>query len=158
MKLSEFKNYIGDVNIEHGGTFFDLSNWGYGYVDALRIIDLDSAAGIDQTAYAERVTILVDDHDDVKNALACYGQTFADLRKLPDSHARKLLIANACLDYGYYDSCADFTGPYAWEIFQTWDDDDERPERFNMHAEYTEIEDGTLFAWLEAQGMLTEFE
>lgn len=157
-KLADFENYIGDVNLEYGGTFFDLSDWRYGYVDALRVTDLDSAAGIDQTVLVERVTIIVDNHGKVKSALESYGMDFSDVRKLHDARAQKLMIAEACLSYGYYDPCEDMSGPYAWEIYQRFDDDDEKPDRFDNRAEFVEIDDGSLFDWLLEQGMLSDFE
>ena len=35
--------FIGDVNLEHGGIYINLSDWKEGYACAVEICDLDSA-------------------------------------------------------------------------------------------------------------------
>lgn len=94
--------YSGDVNIEYGGTFFDLSNWQYGYVSAVRVTDLDSAIGFRGAVHVEKIVINgVDDPERVANALRSCGWTSDDVS--PDTDEGKHQIADALMCYGYYD-------------------------------------------------------
>lgn len=94
--------YIGDVNLEYGGVFFDISNWQHGYVSAVRVTDLDSACGQRNCYLIEHIVVLVDKKR-IAQALPCVGLTPADLIKLKGHVAKKLTIADACLSYGYHD-------------------------------------------------------
>jgi hypothetical protein len=49
--------FSGDVNLEHGGEFIDLSTWAYGYCSAVRITDLDSACGFTGAVMIEHLVI-----------------------------------------------------------------------------------------------------
>lgn len=37
-------HYVGDVSIEHGGTWFNLSTWDHGYIPFLRVEDINDYA------------------------------------------------------------------------------------------------------------------
>lgn len=110
--------YIGDVNIEYGGTFFDLTEWKHGYVDALRVTDLDSGCGFDGAVLIEKITILVDDEKTNKQACECCGFKFDDLDLSTD--AGKLQLADAVMSFGRYDPANEYYEPQN-EVVQTQD-------------------------------------
>ena len=150
MDLSEYRNYLGDVNIEYGGAFFDMSDLEYGYVECLRIVDLDSACGLDESVLVERVTIIMDDPKATAAALAFCGQ---DLDSV-DPEYRDLVRAECLLSYGHYDVVSDMSGTHRWILQNAGNDVDARNE---FSAEYHEIEDLDVFAWLQENSMLDQF-
>lgn len=109
---SEYKNYSGDANIEHGGFFFDLSEWRWGYVPALRITPIGNVAWL-----VEKITILIDcakkdfisalesyGFDDGEKGLAqaLYVLANSDDRPFVLTDAAKTMISEALLHYGAY--------------------------------------------------------
>jgi len=152
-KVADFRDYIGDINLKYGGVFYDLSDWRYGYASFLEVIDLDSAAGVDNCVLVQHGTVIIDDKEKVKDGLRCCGQTFADLPK--DAHARKLMIADCVRCYGYYDAddCANVL------IWQPFDDDDETPDADSWRAELVKLpDDQGVFEYLYNNGYLADFE
>lgn len=67
--------YSGDCNPEYGGAWFDLSTWTWGYVDCVRVTDLDSGCGFRGAVMIEKITVYgMDDRDRIKEAVrACGG-------------------------------------------------------------------------------------
>ena len=106
---NDFKHYIGDCSLEYGGLFVNLEDFRDGYAECLQITDLDSACGFNNTVMVERITVLFDTAERVKDALACCGLTFEDLRKMP-IESRKMAIVDACASYGHYDLVSDYGG------------------------------------------------
>lgn len=104
--------YMGDVNLEYGGTFYDFSNWKYGYVDAIEVIDLDSACGFRGAVMVEPITINVErSPEQLKKALSGIGAAFVDNGDINDNGriirkgtaAFRFILAYACQSYGYKD-------------------------------------------------------
>jgi len=74
MKTAERWAYNGDVNLEYGGAFIDLSTWDDGYCSAVRVTDLDSACGFTGACMIEHIVILgTDNSKRIKDALRCIG-------------------------------------------------------------------------------------
>ena len=110
--------YTGDVSLEYGGLYVnaDPNDIRYDYIDAVRIIDLDSACGFDDAVLIERITIFgIQDKDKIKKVLDFCGMAVADLRGL-GRDSIILLLSDAFSDYGYYDPVSDFTGPHSWIV------------------------------------------
>ncbi len=105
--------YSGDVNIEYGGTFFDLSDWEHGYVNAVRVTDLDSGCGFDGAVLIEKLTVIIDNEEQNKKALECCGFDAGDVGRLQ--------LAEAVMQYGYYDPANEYYEP-ANEVIQTQQD------------------------------------
>lgn len=95
--------YVGDCNIEHGGLFYDTTNWSnYGYATALRITDLDSACGFPGGIIIERITILKDKLEDALEYCS------VDLSEVSDREAAEV---EACEAYGLFDPHVDYNSP-----------------------------------------------
>ena len=160
MELKDYEHYIGDVSLEHGGTFYDLSEWKYGYVNALRVTDLDSGCGFNGAVMVERLTIITDNPDVIKSARECCG--FETPGSLPGrtSADRKLIIADCVMHYGHYDIVSDFMGDHRL-IIQTESDewDGYNPMEFDgWKADVRLAECQDLFEYLQAEGWLSEFD
>ena len=67
--------YTGDVNLEYGGTFYqiDPQEWEWGYCTAVRVTDIDSAIGFDGAVMVEHITVLTDKAK-WADALDCCGR------------------------------------------------------------------------------------
>ena len=104
--------YSGDINLEYGGLFFSTEDWkAYGYADAVRITDLDSATGFTGGVLIERIAILKPDTPEkLKACLEFIGAGNEEVT--PE------LEIEAALAYGLYDPVSDFTGPHS-EIVTT---------------------------------------
>lgn len=178
VQLSDFRYYIGDVNLEYGGTFFDLSSWSHGYVPALRVTDLDSGCGFTGAVAVERLTICLDcaDLDDIQSAIdSCdmrqriKGQSRSDSEKMDPNVVKamidsdpsvgtKLEIAYCFMSYGLYDPVSDMSGPHRW-VIQCDSDVDYAPMEFDgWKASVRLSEDQDLFTYLLDNGYLSEFE
>lgn len=102
--------YTGDVNLEHGGVFIDMSTWDDGYCSAVRVTDLDSGCGFTGAILIEHVVINgTDDPERIRKALECVGGSpFRGRRSrvVPAEEINqtiRLAIAEALLIYGYYE-------------------------------------------------------
>lgn len=160
-KTSDYKHYIGDINLKYGGFFADLDNWCWVYADVLRVTDLDSGCGFRGAVMVERLTALGwDSKYKVKQALSYYGYD-----KIPsainDANSRKMLIIDAMLSYGYYDPNE------AWDnyrrgytlIIQTDSDEDYAPMEYDgWRADVRLEENQDLLEYLESEGYLQDFE
>jgi hypothetical protein len=103
-------SYLGDVDLSHGGVFIDISTWKWGYAEAVRVTDLDSACGFEGAMLIERVTINgLDDSERIRSAVAGCGSLdwyvrggqCADPAVL--KNVLRLMIAEALLQYGHFD-------------------------------------------------------
>ena len=97
-------HYWGDANVEYGGVWYNLDNWQWGYVDAVRVEDLGSACGFRGAVLIEKLTINVGagwskNKKRAKGVLAsCSWQVLTGA-----GIQRKLSLAEAYLGYGHYD-------------------------------------------------------
>ncbi len=159
IELSDFKNYLGDVNLEHGGLFVNLDDWKYGYADCLRITDLDSGAGFNGAVLVERIIAITDNPQEITSALTCCGWKDSN-QKLPtqSGRIRRLIIVDSIVQYGYYELLQDFNGPNTW-IIQTDSDLDYASMEFDgWKAELRLPDNQTIFEYLLDNGFLREFE
>lgn len=129
-----FWHYSGDINIEHGGAFYNLATFEDGYVECWRLQPCSDAGGPDNCYWIEHLTVII--HDGWKHALYGVGETAAErrahrvLHNMPDAERtesalacigydtpemvadwdkrtlaeRKHIILEACLAYGHYDT------------------------------------------------------
>src|SRR5437899_5917099 len=110
--------YIGDANIKYGGTFFDLSEWENGYVDAVRVIDLNNNCGFDGAILIERITIIINPKYFDESAKSC-GFKVADVDL--NTENGRLQMADAIMSYGHYDPANEYYQPEN-EVIQTQED------------------------------------
>lgn len=105
-------HYHGNVNVEYGGVFMDLSDWQWGYVNATRVTDLGSGCGARGMVLIEKITINgTDDTRRVREALECCGWTFKDVMACRGSTGKRMMIAYALMSYGYYDPSDGYHSP-----------------------------------------------
>lgn len=52
-------HYNGDVNIEHGGFFYDLSTFEQGYVDVVRVVPCSDAGGPDNYFWLQKLNAVI---------------------------------------------------------------------------------------------------
>lgn len=93
--------YVGDINVEYGGAWFDMSGFDDGYVECVRVTDLDSAIGFNGAVEVDHVVVLLDKKY-WASALRCCGLTVSDLLSM-DSDSRKCALCECLLSYGRYD-------------------------------------------------------
>jgi hypothetical protein len=131
-ELKDFENYSGDINLEYGGMFFDLSDWEYGYVSVLEVIDLGGATGFDGAYLVEHKVVYIDDIKQNKAALKSCGWD-----KIPGrtSDHRKMALAEFVCRYGYYDPDDD------------WDNYLSSATSVYVYDEYTKDEDYDPYGW-----------
>ncbi len=137
--------YIGDVNIEYGGTFFDTSDWQDGYVSAIRVTDLDSACGFDGAVMIEKIVILIDDDETNRKACECYGWIRSEVDLNTD--AGKLQLADAVMSYGHYDPDNNYYEP-SNEVIQTQDDG---PMSFDGWKATKRVHSDNLLGYIKAK-------
>ena len=156
IKNHVFEHYMGDVNLEYGGYFYDPSDLQYGYANALRITDLDNAAGVNNVVMIERVSICMMNGRQVKSALNCCD---ASLYKQQKPGLDRLLYAmDACMCSGLYDLVSDYSGLHTWIVCIAWDSDD-IPDLSGWDEEIVVLAASQdLGEWMLDQGMLSEFE
>lgn len=111
--------YSGDVNIEHGGTWYkiDPTGWDeYGYCSAIRVTPCSDAGAQSNAWWIEELTVIKPrSEEELKNVLSCCGWIHEDDRGIVLSHGAKetvvkpgtkeyrRLIAECCVGYGIYD-------------------------------------------------------
>ena len=154
IQTSDFKHYIGDVNLEDGGLFINLDDWEHGYAECLRITDLDSGCGYDGAVMVERISVIVDRPEDVKCALEYCGIAPADMYGMTEE-SRKLCIVDACASYGLYDVDMDYhTGICRW-IIQT---DPQGPMQYDGWKATIKLHGGRLIDYLYRKLYFQDFE
>ncbi len=100
--------FNGDVNLEYGGSFIDLSTWHWGYCSAVRVTDLDSGCGFTGAVMIEHVVINgTDDSKRIRQAMDSYGSYYGNRHSSIDPTRHKenlrLVIAESLMSYGYSD-------------------------------------------------------
>ena len=150
-----YKHYLGDVNLEYGGTFYDVSDVEDGFLCYLTVTDLDSAAGVDNSFLIDRGTVYIDDRDVNRAALACYGyvETIPLCLSVVDY---VILLADAVKDYGYAN-----TDDHLLLIWQPDDNDsdDNAPSWGGENCDLVRLNEGVdLLDYLEQEGYLDNFE
>lgn len=95
--------YVGDTNIEYGGTFVRVSDC-RNYADIVEVIDA-SDAGIADEVWIQRATVPLDcaGKARIRSAFDCCGMTARQLATLPRAQ-RADEIARALYLYGYSDA------------------------------------------------------
>jgi hypothetical protein len=107
--------YIGGLNCEHGGAWFDLSTWDDGYVSAVRVTDLDGSCGFTGACMIEHVVVNgTDNAERIRAALRSCGCSARGLTKA----ATRRMLADALMHYGFASSDHNYQ-PYHTEIVQT---------------------------------------
>lgn len=92
--------YSGDINPEYGGIWFkhDPQDWKWGYMECVRVTDLDSGCGFTGAVLIERITVIRPrDRQEWRNVMACCDLTIKDIAGHPER------VAEACVSYGLYD-------------------------------------------------------
>lgn len=98
--------YMGDVNLEYGGSFIDLSTWDDGYCSAVRVTDLDSGCGFTGAVLIEHVVINgTTDKERIRQAMHGSDYHHRPPTVSPEDHKKNVrhMIAEALLSYGHYD-------------------------------------------------------
>ena len=106
--------YAGDVNPEYGGIWFkpDPQDWKWGYMECVRVTDLDSGCGFTGAVLIERVTAMRPrNRQQWRNLKECCDFTMAEIAGNPER------VAEAAVWYGLYDPVEDFGGPHQ-EVLQ----------------------------------------
>lgn len=116
-------HFSGDVNLEYGGAFIDLSTWDDGYCDAVRITDLDSGCGFTGAVLIEHVVILgVRERNRITEALKGCGYELTRGNQSPADFKQSLrhMIAEALMSYGFTDpdDCWDGYRSHHTEVVQ----------------------------------------
>jgi hypothetical protein len=92
--------YSGDVNLERGGSFIDLSTWDDGYCTAVCVTDLDSGCGFTGACLIEHVVINgTDNPERLREAMRSCGCSARGMSK----EGARLMLADALTSYGYTD-------------------------------------------------------
>ena len=95
--------YNGDVNIEHGGYFYNLENIEWGYAECVRVTPCSDAGAPDNCYWIELLTVNIPDKaDKIKSALDSYGYDVEDL-KLPDAWHKTHMLIEASIAHGTCD-------------------------------------------------------
>jgi hypothetical protein len=105
-------HYMGDVNLEYGGSFTDLSEWDNGYATVIEVTDLDSATGFPGAMLIEERTVTIDMPECWQESLSCIGANLLPNGDISDNG--RVLVKNTlgwrmCLvyalsAYGHYDT------------------------------------------------------
>lgn len=105
-------NYFGDANYRHGGYFLS-EDWKQtykdGYVDVLKITDLDSGCGFSEALLVEKLTVIIDNEKVLQSAFDFCG--YSDNLPHKNSNNYKLMVIDAMLSYGHYDPYSDYYSP-----------------------------------------------
>lgn len=117
--------YQGDVSLEYGGTFIDLSTFADGYCDAVVVTDIDSGCGFRGASMIEHVVICgTDDSKRIREAIDSCGWIDDD-----NEQFRQLLaFLGAIEEAGRGDS-----GPS--QMFKDWLQEGDRTSLLHMVAE-----------------------
>ncbi len=148
-------DYCGDVSLEQGGAFIDLTTWDDGYCSAVRVTDLDGGCGFTGAVLIEHVVINgTKDHDRIKAALQCVGGLSARNwhrtgRRETIKHNLRHAIADALMCYGFYDpdDCWDGYASYHSEIVQL---DPDGPMKFDGWKADKRLHNTNLRAYVES--------
>lgn len=111
--------YSGDVNVEHGGTWFAINkkDWDdYGYCSAVRVTPCSDAGAQENAWWIEELTVIKPENDQkLKSVLdTCGWLVYSETGDIISSHngdivakkgtaAFRRVVAEACVGYGKYD-------------------------------------------------------
>lgn len=106
--MKDVYTYAGDIDLKYGGAWFNLATFELGYVNAIRVTDLDSAIGYADAFVIEKLTLVLDHAatDIAVCGLSIEGDMLnnnGQLIPLSDPIAR-LLISEGVMAYGRYDT------------------------------------------------------
>lgn len=156
MITTEKWHYTGDVNLEHGGTFIDLSTWNDGYCSAVRVTDLDSGCGFAGAVLIEHIVINgTTDLARIRHAMqSCgYGADYHHRPPTisPEDHKRsiRLMIADALMSYGHYDHDDSWDG-YGDGHSETLQLDPSGPMKYDGWRASKRLRGGDLRGYVEA--------
>ena len=125
--------YIGDINLEYGGIYIDISDWEDGYANAVEICDLDSACGFTGAVFIRNLTLIKPRNEtELNSVLSVVGH---ETKKVSD-----LDVAYAAFSYGLYDGEPEETIQLEDDgdmTFDEWGVDFKAPDDFNLR-EYVE--------------------
>lgn len=153
-------HFCGDVNLEHGGVFIDLSTWDDGYCSAIKVTDLDSSCGFIGAVMVEHVVINgTDNSKRIREALRCSYGSAAEIgaRNWHATGNRDTIkenlrhaIADALCSYGYtdHDDCWDGYASHHTEILQLENDG---PMNFDGWKADKRLRGTTLEAYVQSQ-------
>lgn len=119
-------HYSGDVNLEHGGVFYDLSNWSHGYASAYRVVPCSDAGGPDNEFWIEELTVNRQfGRKEITQALDCIGMQGTKYEALTRARQAHVLF-DALLSYGRYDQMNSRRvrigkEPDKWSLKPQWD-------------------------------------
>ena len=86
-------HYSGDVNIEHGGMFYNLDTFHWDFADAVRVTPCTDAGAADNCYWVEILTINIPTQPaKVNGALATIGLDEDYLKDLTPSQRRHLMV------------------------------------------------------------------
>lgn len=106
--------YRGDVNLEHGGTWFNLTDFDNGYVEAVTVDDLDSGAGARGMVLVRKIAIILDNPEINAQAIESCLWWHPGIKPEPSP----IETAEAVMHYGHYDVMQSYArGEYS-EIIQ----------------------------------------
>lgn len=108
-------HYSGDINLEYGGVFIDMSDWTNDYATAIRVQPCSDAGLQDNAWWIEELTIIKPrTEQELKSVLDSCSWTIdpedgsligcgGDVMAAPNTKQFNLIIAEACVGYGLYD-------------------------------------------------------
>lgn len=98
--------YHGDLNPEHGGYFYTLSDAEYGYASVVRITPCSDAGLAENEFWIERLNVnFPGDEIEEAEVLSVIGLTLADVEAQRGTDEYCSTIINACLAYGKGERC-----------------------------------------------------
>ena len=101
-------HYTGDLNIEHGGAFYSLENWDWGYAEYVRCTPCSDAGAADNCYWVDKGTVNFNFdkpewvEDKFKSALDCCGMIIEEWRNLSEA-AQHHTAFECLLSYGAYE-------------------------------------------------------
>lgn len=95
-------HYQGDMNIEHGGFFYNLKTYADGYVDYVSVEPFSDAGGQDNGFWIETGSVTIPFDERLEEALASFCLREEYLRTTDDK-ARWHMAVGCCFDYGLRD-------------------------------------------------------
>lgn len=105
--LTDRPDYVGDVDYCHGGVWFNLSDWKWGYVNAIEVCPVPGFDGavwvspyVTLTPEAETVDEALED-EHVKRAIECCG--WLDEEEIREHPGWRLILTSMLFDYGRKD-------------------------------------------------------
>lgn len=93
--------YSGDINLEHGGFFYTVSDVKNGFSDVVRVTPFSDAGGQDNGFWIDILTVNIpEDAEKLNSILSVIGSS---VDSLPKGAARKHEIIYACVASGAFE-------------------------------------------------------